>query len=65
MTEAILEYVRKCPECQKFKVVGKRKYATHPMSTLDRGTPREVVHLDMVGAWTIKLHVTNKDHTMA
>ena len=34
------------------------------MSTFKRGTPWEVVHLDMVGPWTVKFRLTKEDRTI-
>ena len=45
----IADFVKKCPECQRFKITGKKKYGKLPLSNFDRSKLWDVVHVDMIG----------------
>lgn len=53
MAKDITDYVKKCPECQRFKITGKKSYGKLPLTTFDRSKPWDVVHVDMIGLWTV------------
>jgi hypothetical protein len=54
MTTDVFNYVRQCPECQKFK--GQQKnYGDVPVGN-PVFTPWEVVAVDLIGPWTISVN---------
>ena len=54
MAKNIADYVKKCPDCQRFKITGKKNYGKLPLTTFDRNKPWAVVHVDLIGPWTVK-----------
>ena len=48
MAMDIAEFVKKCPECQRFKITGKKNYGKLPLSNFDRSKPWDVMHVDMI-----------------
>ena len=50
MAKNIADYVKKCPDCQRFKITGKKNYGKLPLVTFDRSKPWDVVHMDMIEA---------------
>ena len=53
MATDIAEFVKKCPECQCFKITGKKNNGNLPLSNFDRNKPWDVVHVDMIEPWNI------------
>ena len=53
MVKDIADYIKKCLECQRFIITDKKNYGKLPLITFDRSKPWDVVHIDMIGPWTV------------
>ena len=53
MAKDIADYVKKCSKYQRFKITGKKNYGKIPLTTFDRSKSWDVVHMDMIGPWTV------------
>ena len=63
--EEVSRYIRKCPICQKKKKTGVKNYGKVPMSLDTSTAPFDVVHLDMIGPWSIKCKIADKRVSVA
>ena len=54
------EFVKTCKECQENKITTSTKYGKIPAKEYKDPDPFEIVHLDSVGSWTIRVNIGNK-----
>ena len=65
LVDQVEKFVRKCSICQKKKKTGIKNYGKIPMSLDTTVSPFDVVHVDMIGPWSIKCKVANKKVSVA
>eukprot|EP00957_Ditylum_brightwellii_P109593 8358701-Ditylum_brightwellii.AAC.1 len=54
------EFVKTCKVCQENKITTSKKYRKVPVKDYKDPDPFEIVHLDSVGSWTIRVNIGNK-----
>ena len=62
--EEVKNYVKACEKCQKFKITGVKKYRKISLlQDKESLTPFDVVHLDMIGPWSVNFICGDKTLT--